>query len=387
MFAFVVQSSLLKSFVSAVATVVPNRAIIPILSNIRVALSDNGRIELSASDARMYVSVILSAETYHGEGSICVPADKLIGVANSMIGSVTINVDDGIMSLHSVLGKDRKKATIRCVDAFGFPDQKESTDNKIYVSVEFSDLQQMVSKSFLTAAPADDLSPVMTGINIQLNKNEMMLSSTDRFRASLATVGVSSDEQLSAIVPAAAFATAMTVLDRTNAATISLEMGKDSIRLLSQEASIQITLISGNYPDLRKAIPTKFDATTRVPLKAVLQSFKDTSIMSKMLDLEVTTPTINGDAKLIVRGEDAEIGDFEQPFDVNITGKASRIIVNLEYASALFALLGRYGFTEVQLSISDKARSIVVRPIVIDSNGKALPDDRFVSFIMAVQKD
>lgn len=383
MFAFVVESSVLKNFVSSVASVVPGKALNPILSNVRLSLTESGTVELSASDARMHVVVRFNPDKPVNHGSVCLPADKLTGVANSMVGKVTINIDNNTASFHSLNGKDRKQATIHGIDPELFPDQRSFSDKCYKSTVLFDDLKQAVSKAALTADRNDNGSPVLTGINLHFETDTLVLSSTDRYRASIAKIPCFSEVLQSVVLPASSLSNAVGVFDRLQDENVDIESNKDFVRLVSATASVQIIPISGTFPNIEKVIPTKLEVISTLPLKPLIQSCKDVAIVSKMIDLEITFPSVNHSAELIVRGEDSEIGNIEQSFEIKAIGKQSSVVLNLDYLSAFLSIVARYGFGSVQLIISEKSRSVILHPVKEDGS----PDLNYTTSIMAVYKE
>lgn len=112
------------------------------------------------------------------------------------------------------------------------------------------------------AASRDDVTPVITGVQLAVSNNELSLVATDRFRVAIRDVafdGATSD--LDALVPARTILEVSKTFSHagTISVTLSDQPERKIIAFSADQKTVTSQLIRGNYPPVRKLFPDTVD--------------------------------------------------------------------------------------------------------------------------------
>lgn len=383
MFAFKSDAAAIRKIVESLTSVVANKPLVPILGNVLITLQSDGNLYMESSDTRLHVKVKIPTTKTVDSGAVCVPADRLTSViaAANQDSVITFNVSDKFESVISIgSGKDRKQATIKGVAPNDFPKMDSGKTNST-LQLAFDDLRQSVLRTGFTAA-SDDTNPVLSGINVSLENKVLSFVSTDRYRMSVSKREVSSPVKLSAIVPATSLNQCVAIMDKIGAThDVNMNVLDRSIQIVSGNTIIQVTPISGKYPDVANKLPKSFDMICSVNLKRFMAGVKSIAIFSKLIEISISQPAVAGETSMRLYGGD-ETGDMEDVFDVRATGRASKVALNLDYLSACLNVMVKFGYNFVSMRFTRHSDSnyITLHPMTDETT----VDENYTAFIMPI---
>lgn len=104
-------------------------------------------------------------------------------------------------------------------------------------------------------APKDDYTPILAGVCIERNVNQLTFYATDRYKAARVTIPVEADtSQFRVIVEAKMFAAAVKALAplRTYADTLTLEVSEEAVRITNGTQAHELRTMEGEYPPMDK---------------------------------------------------------------------------------------------------------------------------------------
>lgn len=333
----------LNRALSIVSRVITSRPQIPILSHVLLSVKD-GIFTLTASNTETTIVVPVGAKI-ESEGSFTIPARTLLDLVAS--------ISPGKISLENVEGQLKIKSTgftgkINGTAASEYPTLTATYDEKNSWDIGGSVLLQAINKTMFACA-TDESRAILTGVLFKPKKTGLTLAATDGFRLSKMELDdLSFGENLlnTLVLPA------KTLLELSKLLSEKTEdkAGKMKIFFLDAgqvlfivgEIKIYSRVISGNFPDFEKIIPT--DSTIKVVTTAeelgkavrLASIFARESANIVKLKLE--------DSKLVISANAAQVGENETDFDVDVqkgSGQELQIAFNYRYILDFLSSLGK----------------------------------------------
>ena len=196
----VLQDNLAKGL-GIVSRAVSPRSTLPVLSNILVA-TDEGRLRLSATNLELGITCWIGAKIQE-EGSTTVPARTfadLVGTLADQQVEMALNVRTQSLSLSCGVSH----TDMKCIDAQEFPPMPVM-DLTQGIQLNVADLKEMIQQ-VVFAASTDDARPVLTGVLVKVQGNQITMASADGFRLSVRKAQLSNPlaAPIQAIIPARA---------------------------------------------------------------------------------------------------------------------------------------------------------------------------------------
>jgi DNA polymerase-3 subunit beta len=265
--------------VSMVSRAVSPRSTLPVLGNILVK-TDNGRLRLSATNLELGITCWIGARV-EGEGAITVPARTFTDlISNLPADKVVLSLDNSTQTLNVKCGTS--ETNIKGIDAEEFPPIPEpNLDEGVPLNVTtFKEMVQQVA----FAASTDEARPVLTGVLLKLDGENITMAATDGFRISIREDAITNpvSQPVEAIIPARALVELARIIgsgEETLIMTFPPERGQVIFHMDNLELASQ--LIDGNFPDYRAIIPQNFKTHTLLSTSGLLKACKQAEIIAR----------------------------------------------------------------------------------------------------------
>ncbi len=331
--AIVLQENLARGL-NIVSRAVAPRSTLPVLGNVLLA-TDEGRLRLSATNLEMAITCWIGARIEE-EGSTTVPARTFSDLVSTLPGDqVSLTLDVETQTLNIRCGSSN--TDIKCIDAQEFPPlPAPDLDGAIHLNVlDFKEMVHQVS----FAASSDEARPVLQGVLIQVEGEQITMAAADGFRLSVRKAHLSqpAPQSINVIVPARALnELARIVSDGSNELLMLVPKGRSQVVFRCGEIELLSQLIEGTYPDYQSIIPrnyqTRFIASTTAMLKACKQAeiFAREGINETRLNIKpAADPTLPGQIEVTAFSE--ETGKNETVVDASVEGKGLLIAFNVKF--------------------------------------------------------
>ena len=248
---FQVNRDVFSEAVSFVVKLLPQRNPQPILAGVLIEASDAG-LTLSAFDYEASARTTIEA-TVDSPGTILVHGRLLSEIASRLPNApIEIAVgDDGGITL--TCGSARFTLAAMPVEEYpSIPEVSGSTG--VVPAEEFGTAIAQVA----FAASRDDVTPVRTGVQLEVSGTTLSLVATDRYRVSLRDVPWDGDTaEQTALVPART----LTEVGKTFAHAGNIEIAfsgsgdREIIAFTAGNKTVTSLLIKGNFPPVRRLFP------------------------------------------------------------------------------------------------------------------------------------
>ncbi|WP_353113195.1 DNA polymerase III subunit beta [Microbacterium sp.] len=248
---FQVNRDVFSEAVSFVVKLLPQRNPQPILAGVLIEASDQG-LTLSAFDYEASARTTIEA-TVDEPGTILVHGRLLSDIASRLPNApieIAVEEDGGI-----AVTCGSARFTLAAMPVEEYPSIPEVSGSTGVVPAE--DFGTAIAQVGF-AASRDDVTPVLTGVQLEVSGTSLSLVATDRYRVSLRDVpwDGGGDEQ-TALVPART----LTEVGKTFAHAGTIEVAfsgagdREIIAFTAGNKTVTSLLIKGNFPPVRRLFP------------------------------------------------------------------------------------------------------------------------------------
>lgn len=357
---------------SIVSRAVSTRSTLPVLGNVLVA-TDEGRLRLSATNLELGITCWIGAKIEE-EGSTTVPA-RTFNELVSTLSDRQVEMELNVRALTLNIRCGSSNTDMKCIDAQEFPPMPAlELEEGIHLNV--ANIKEMIQQVAF-AASADEARPILTGVLLSVEDNQISLSAADGFRLSIRKDQLSSpvERPIKAVIPARAL---------TELARIAPEGEEDLIMALPAERGQVIfhlpdielvsQLIEGAFPELAQLIPQRYNTRTVLSTNAFLKACKQAEIFARegshiaRLNIEAKGDMQPGIVEIV--GQSEETGFNQSTVDATIEGENLVIAFNVSFLREALEVIKT---PNVALETTSNTTPGVIRPV---------GDENFVHIIM-----
>ena len=296
---FHVNRDVFSEAVSFVVKLLPQRNPQPILAGVLIEASAEG-LSLAAFDYEASARTTIEA-TVDEPGTILVHGRLLSDIASRLPNApiqIEVDGDGGIL-----LTCGSARFTLASMPVQEYPAIPEVTgDSGLVPSEDFATAIAQVA----FAASRDDVTPVLTGVQLEVSGTALSLVATDRYRVALREIpwdggGTATDESTTALVPART----LTEVGKTFAhgGDISIAFSgsgdREIIAFTAGNKTVTSLLIKGNFPPVRRLFPEQTEHHAVVNTAELAEAVRRVSLVldrSAPLRFTFTADSVSMDA-------------------------------------------------------------------------------------------
>jgi DNA polymerase-3 subunit beta len=343
-------------FADAVAwasRIVPQKTALPVLAGLRLEAATDGGLTLSGFDYEVSAQARIDV-TVADAGAVLVPGRLLAEITRSLPGQ-PIDVSTEGSRVVVTCGSSRFQLPTLPLDEYPtLPELPEAS------GTIGSDAFAAAVSSVAIAAGRDDSLPVLTGIRVEIDGEEVTLAATDRYRLAVRTLRWSPTDpsmQATALIPARTLADAVKSLTTGAEITLALSSGGSGEGLLGLAGGDRRTttrLLDGEFPKYRSLLPTTSTATATVDASALSEAVRRVSLVASRTSPIRFTFTADG---LTLEAGGLDEAEAAESLPVDFDGEELTIAFNATY---LLDGLGSLDSDEAQLSFTAPSKPAVL---------------------------
>lgn len=355
---FQVNRDVFSEAVSFVVKLLPQRNPQPILAGVLIEATDAG-LSLSAFDYEASARTTIEA-TVDEPGTILVHGRLLSEIASRLPNApIQIAVDDdGIL-----LTCGSARFTLASMPVQEYPAIPEvSGDSGVVPAEDFATAIAQVA----FAASRDDVTPVLTGVQLEVTGTQLSLVATDRYRVALRDIpfdsGVVADENTTtALVPARTLTEVGKTFAHSGDITVSFSGSGDReiIAFTAGNKTVTSLLIKGNFPPVRRLFPEATDHHAVVNTGELIEAVRRVALV---LDRSAPLRFTFGADGVSMDASGTEQARATEAVDATLTGEEVVIGLNPQYLLEALAAV-KSEFTRVTFTSSENANKL--SPILI----------------------
>jgi DNA polymerase III subunit beta len=350
----ITKENLIKAL-GAVSRVVGNRSTLPVLANVLLHVKSN-KLFFSATNLEIGISYVSGVKAEE-EGRLTVPAKLFLEYISTL--------PEGVISLESVknnlkITTSKNESTINGISADEFP-SIPTISKGIEVVLDANEFKKALSQVVLVAS-YDDSRPVLGGVYIYQEEDDLMIVATDSYRLaekSIKPIRIEDKSQeLKFIIPSRS---AQEIIKSIDDETKEVKILLDDSQAVFTIGSVEIVsrLIDGKFPDYRQLIPSNSETVIRVNGKSLLSITKTASLFARESGGSVN---ISADPKtnlLKIASTTSQVGVSSSETKAEINGEEINISLNSRYILDALSVISSQ---EVVLNITGKVTPCLIKP-------------------------
>ncbi len=320
---FQVNRDVFSEAVSFAVKLLPQRTTLPILSGVLIEARDEGLI-LSSFDYEVSAQTEITAEVEE-IGKILVSGRLLADIASRLPNApVRFSTDEGKI----VVSCGSASFTLLSMPVEEYPNLPQVSESSGVLPAEaFAAAVAQVA----VAASRDDVTPVITGVQLEVSKNSLSLVATDRYRVAVREIewdsGDSISETVTALVPARTLTEIGKTFGHSGAISVAITSTdeRELIAFQAEKRTVTSLLIKGNFPPVKRLFPESVENYAVLNTAELIEATRRVSLV---LDREAAlrfTFTVDG---LNLEAIGSEQAQASETIDAFLTG--SDTVVSLK---------------------------------------------------------
>lgn len=336
-----------------VAGAVDKRQSLPILSHILCDLSE-GKLTLTATDLEIEISASIPCEN-DINARITVPAKKFIDIIRSLDEGVVVHLKLTGNLLEIKAHRSQFKLTTLPADNFPANTQEQA---EIELTLSRLDFIFLLQSTFFAMAQ-QDVRFYLNSLLLEFDGQMLNAVATDGHRMAVCRQScATSGGQQRYLLPRKSAQEVLRLLNTVSDETISISVGKNFFRLLTQEYQFTSKLIEARFPPYNKAIPQYNDKLVLVDKESLKKTLSRISILAHEKSKAVLMHIQAQEITLIAHNQEQE--EAMEVIEAHVEGEELKIGMNAGYLLDVLQVLPD---EKVRLSMSTVDKSILVESL------------------------
>jgi DNA polymerase-3 subunit beta len=331
--------------VSFAVKLLPQRTTLPILSGVLIETTERG-LTLSSFDYEVSARTEIDAEVQE-PGRVLVSGRLLADIANRLPAApVEVRTDDNRV----VVSGGSARFTLLSMPVAEYPSLPVVGEpTGVIPAGNFSAAIAQV----VVAASRDDVTPVITGVQLEAGEHSLGLVATDRYRVAIRAIEWHTEQtgESTALVPARTLQEVGRTFGGSGDVTISITRGGDRelIGFSADRRTVTSLLIKGNFPPVRRLFP---DVVDHFAVLSTAELVEATRRVQLVLEREAALKYSFSAEGLTLEAAGGEQAQASEQLDAVLTGQ--EMVVSLKPQFLLDGLSGvhtefvRLSFTKTE---------------------------------------
>ncbi|MCU1546654.1 MAG: polymerase subunit beta [Homoserinimonas sp.] len=313
---FQVNRDVFSEAVSFAVKLLPQRTTLPILSGVLIETTDTG-LKLSSFDYEVSAQTEIAA-TIDEPGRILVSGRLLADIASRLPNApVQFSTEESRISV--VCGSAR--FTLLSMPVEEYPTLPEvSAQSGLLPAEAFANAVSQVA----VAASRDDVTPVITGVQLEVTENNLTLVATDRYRVAVREIEwdsgeASLPETITALVPARTLQEIGKTFGHSGTISVAITNTDDReiIAFQADQKTVTSLLIKGNFPPVKRLFPENVDNYAVINTGELIEAVRRVSLVLEREAALRFTFTVDGVTLEAIGSEQAQASES---IDAHLSG-------------------------------------------------------------------
>jgi DNA polymerase-3 subunit beta len=313
---FQVNRDVFSEAVSFAVKLLPQRTTLPILSGVLIETTESG-LTLSSFDYEVSAQTEIAAEIEE-PGRILVSGRLLADIA-SRLPNAPVQFSSEDARINVVCGP--AKFTLLSMPVEEYPTLPQVAEQSGLLPAEaFSTAIAQVA----VAASRDDVTPVITGVQLEVSENSLSLVATDRYRVAVREIEWDSGdkpltETLTALVPARTLQEIGKTFGHSGTISVAITNSDDRelIAFRADKKTVTSLLIKGNFPPVKRLFPETVDNYAVINTAELIEAVRRVSLVLEREAALRFTFTIDGVTLEAIGSEQAQASET---IDAHLSG-------------------------------------------------------------------
>lgn len=309
-----IKQEILMEHLNYVIKGISNKNIIPVLNCIKFELDEDGLYLMSTdNDIAVKTFIPLSdIESIQKTGNIVVSGRYIYDIIKKLPNTI-ISIEE-VVDNKIYITTSSSTFHLNCNRADEFPtlDLSEST-TPIFISKK---ILKTIIRQTSFATSTQESRPILTGINIKIEKNIMECTATDSYRLARKKIELSQsvEEGINITIPTRNLNELMKLVNEEDG-DMELHIFNNKIIFKFDSIIMMSRLLNGTYPDTSKLIPDTFELTIKVKLNQFYDAIDRASLLTNESDKNTIKFESNKN-EIMLSSNIPEIGNVEETINI-----------------------------------------------------------------------
>ncbi|PJD98254.1 MAG: DNA polymerase III subunit beta [Parachlamydia sp.] len=322
---FVISTQELNFLINKCLNIVSQKTTIPILSNFLIE-AKKGELILTATDLTVGIRCHTEAKILE-EGSTALPAKRFAQLIRELT-ALNVEVSTSANEITQICA-DSSRFKLHGMSKNEFP-----TLPQMEGAVQFKVTEKEFKDMFFRTAFAvsrDDNRFALTGVFMQITEGKALFAGTDGKRLSRTQIALGLDASFNGnyIIPIKAVEEILKNLSDDSSCEAKIYLMHDKIAVETANTMLVTKLLSGDYPDVSRVIPTQLDTVLSLHREELMTLLRQVSLFTADMSHSVRFTFHEGELRLAANT--MEIGEGKVSMPVNYSGPRMEIAFNPIY--------------------------------------------------------
>lgn len=324
---FIIKKEIFLENLNNVSKAISSKNIIPILGGIKLDLDSDG-LSLTCSDNEITIRSFIDKkyiDKINNKGSIVILGKYFIELIRKI---PTENIEIVTDGLNLTINTNNGEYNLNGMNPEEFPDKTlELVENPI--RIDKTVLKNIINQTSF-AISNQESRPILTGINLKINDNNMECVATDSYRLAKKTIKLEQkiDEDINIVIPGKNLIELSKIVN-DESDQIEIHIFSNNILFKFDNILFQSRLLNGSYPDTSKLIKTESVVEITVNTNELYNSIDRASLLTSEKDKNVIKMELK-DTEFVISSNSQEIGKIEEKINVN---KNNNTNLEISYSS------------------------------------------------------
>jgi DNA polymerase-3 subunit beta len=345
---FQVNRDVFSEAVSFAVKLLPQRTTLPILSAVLIETTETG-LTLSSFDYEVSAPTEIDAQVDE-PGRILVSGRLLADIASRLPNApVEFSADDSKISVSC----GSARFTLLSMPVDEYPTLPQVPEQSGLLPAElFSNAVSQVA----VAASRDDVTPVITGVQLEIAENTLTMVATDRYRVAVREIDwdsgeTQSGEPVTALVPARTLQEVGKTFGHSGniAVAITNTDDREIIAFTADRKMVTSLLIKGNFPPVRRLFPDTVENYAVINTAELIEAVRRVSLVLEREAALRFTFTVDGVTLEAIGSEQAQASES---IDAHLNGEDTVVSLKpqflLDGLGAVHSEFVRISFTKTE---------------------------------------
>ncbi|RGI29038.1 DNA polymerase III subunit beta [Melissococcus sp. OM08-11BH] len=351
------------AFLNELTTVqraISGKTTIPILTGVKLSITDVG-LTLTGSNADISIETFLSVD--NDKASMLIESTGSIVIQARFFNEIIKKLPEQTLTLELIennqviITSGKALFNVNGLNADSYPQLpiiEDQTNFKLPARV----LNKLISETVF-AVSSQESRPILTGVHMTLNDNNLLAVATDSHRLSQRKMELENINQTFDVVVPGKSLQELSRSFKDEEEQVDISIMENQILFRTETMNFYSRLLEGNYPDTNRLIPTNFNTEISFNVSSLLSAIDRASLLSHEGRNNIVKLAIDAE-QVIIYGNSPEIGNVEEKLTyIEVTGDPITISFNPDYMKAS---LKSFGDIDVTIRFISPIRPFTLQP-------------------------
>lgn len=268
----------LANVMTVVQKAISNKTTLEILKCVKMEVSNN-KLTLTGYDLELAIQHSIEVDTVTKEGEVAVNA-KMFGDIIRKLPSDFVELEYEVDKGTLLISSETSKFTISALPTIDYPSLPKVKDESMH-SLPQELLKRMI-KETVFAVSQDQTKPILMGVLIEINEDDISLVAVDGYRLSVSKAPYKNElEKSNVIIPGKSLSDVSALLTNSNDSVVQMKFDESNALFSVNGTTVITRVLQGQFIEYKKLFPREHNTKIEVNTSELLKSIERASIVSQ----------------------------------------------------------------------------------------------------------